>query len=315
MKLVSVPANPVPADGVVGVLKTPDGVALRFARWPPPAGRKGTVCLFQGRAEFIEKYFEVVRDLHARGFAVAALDWHGQGLSQRLTRDPHKGHVRRFADYVTDLETLLKEVVLPDCPPPFLALGQGMGATVLIESASRGHRWFDRTVLSAPMISLAQRSLWGAGPAIARVLQLAGLGRLYVPGGGAAPIASTPFADNVMTSDPVRYARTGAILEAEPALGVGAPTIGWVSAAFRTMTALQQPSYSARLRQPMLLIAAGHDQLVSLPAIEDFAWNLRAGSHLFVPGAMHDLLFEQDQYRRLFWAAFDAFVPGTPLYG
>jgi lysophospholipase len=147
------------------------------------------------------------------------------------------------------------------------------------------------------------------------VLQLAGLGRLYVPGGGAAPIASTPFADNVMTSDPVRDARTGAILEAEPALGVGAPTIGWVSAAFRTMTALQQPSYSARLRQPMLLIAAGHDQLVSLPAIEDFAWNLRAGSHLFVPGAMHDLLFEQDQYRRLFWAAFDAFVPGTPLYG
>ena len=118
-----------------------------------------------------------------------------------------------------------------------------------------------------------------------------------------------------MTSDPVRYARTAAILEAEPALGIGAPTIGWVSAAFRTMAALRKPSYSARLHQPMLLLAAGTTSLVSLAAIEDFAWNLRAGSHLIVPGAMHDLLMEQDQYRQLFWAAFDAFVPGTPLYG
>ncbi len=79
MTLVSIPANPVPDDVVTGMLKTRDGVSLRFARWAPPPGRKGTVCLFQGRAEFIEKYFETVRDLRARGFAVATLDWRGQG--------------------------------------------------------------------------------------------------------------------------------------------------------------------------------------------------------------------------------------------
>ena len=56
---------------------------LRFARFAPPPGRKGTVCVFPGRAEFIEKYFEVVRDLRARGFAVATIDWRGQGLSDR----------------------------------------------------------------------------------------------------------------------------------------------------------------------------------------------------------------------------------------
>ena len=71
MKLVSIPANPVPEGAVTAMLKTPDGVSLRFARWAPPPGRKGTVCIFPGRTEFIEKYFEVVRDLRARGFAVA----------------------------------------------------------------------------------------------------------------------------------------------------------------------------------------------------------------------------------------------------
>jgi lysophospholipase len=65
----------------------------------------------------------------------------------------------------------------------------------------------------------------------------------------------------------------------------------------------------------MLVVAAGGDELVSTTAIENFGIKLRAGSHLIVPGAMHDLLFERDQYRSLFWAAFDAFVPGTPLYG
>src|SRR5438132_11687117 len=154
MTLVSIPANPVPDDVVTGTLKTPDGVALRFARWAPPPGRKGTVCLFQGRAEYIEKYFETVRDLRARGFAVATLDWRGQGLSDRALHNPRKGYVRNFSQYQIDLETFINEVVLPDCPPPLFALGQSMGATILLRAAYAGHRWFDRTVLLAPMIAL-----------------------------------------------------------------------------------------------------------------------------------------------------------------
>ena len=123
MKLVSIPANPVPDDVVAGSIKTPDGVALRFARWAPPAGRKGTVVVLQGRAEYIEKYFETVRDLRARGFAVATFDWRGQGLSDRALSDRHKGHVRNFSEYATDLEAIMEQVVLPDCPPPIFALG------------------------------------------------------------------------------------------------------------------------------------------------------------------------------------------------
>ena len=118
MTLVSLPANPVPDDVIAGTFKTPDGVSLRFARWAPPRGRKGTVCLFQGRSEFIEKYFETVRDLRARGFAVATFDWRGQGMSERALGNPRKGHVRSFAQYQIDLESFINEIVLPDCPPP-----------------------------------------------------------------------------------------------------------------------------------------------------------------------------------------------------
>jgi lysophospholipase len=56
------------------------------------------------------------------------------------------------------------------------------------------------------------------------------------------------------------------------------------------------------------------DAIVSTPAIGEFALRLRAGSHLVVPGARHELLMEQDRFRIQTLAAFDAFVPGTPLF-
>jgi lysophospholipase len=314
MKLFSIPANPVPDNFVTGELKTPDGVTLRFARWLPPAGRKGTVVILQGRAEWIEKYFETVRDLRSRGFAVAALDWRGQGLSERMLGDRHKGYVRDFAEYDSDLETFMREIVLPDCPPPLFALGHSTGATVLIRAAYRGRRWFDRMVLAAPLIDLQGFPATTTAKVLARALRIAGFGSMYVPRGDVGVMEAKPFVGNILTSDPVRYARNQAVLEAAPELALGAPTVAWTDAAFRTMRIMRERSFPAHIRQPILIIAAGADAIVSNTAIEDFATHLRAGSHLVVVGAQHELLMEQDRYRAQFWAAFDAFVPGTALY-
>ncbi len=314
MNLVSIPANPVPDGASVANLKSSDGAVLRFARFEPPAGRKGTLCIFPGRAEFIEKYFEVVRDARARGFAVAILDWRGQGLSERALGNARKGHVRDFSDYDRDLQAFVKEVVLPDCPPPLFALGHSMGAAVLLRAAYHGHRWFDRMVLTGPMIDLAGAAGSRVARRSAQFMRLAGFGNSYIPGGGGTPVNSLPFPGNNLTSDPVRYSRTTAILEAEQTLGIGSPTVAWVDSAFRAMREFAEPSFANRVRQPLLLVAAGQDRIVSTPAIGAFARRLRTGSHLVIPGARHEILMEQDRFREQFWAAFDAFVPGTPLF-
>ena len=314
MKLVSIPANPVPDNVVTGAFKTSDGVALRFGRWAPPPGRKGTVVVLQGRAEYIEKYFETVRDLRARGFAVATFDWRGQGLSDRALTDRHKGHVRNFSQYAADLETFMEQVVLPDCPPPIFALGHSMGGAVAIRACHDGSRWFERMVLSAPMIALRPGPLTRMAGPLARALRLIGRGSAYVPTGHAEATGSEDFIGNLLTSDPVRYARNAAVLQEEPALGLGAPTIAWADAALRLMKTFSEPSYAAKIRQPILMVAAGRDEVVSTPAIETFGMNLLAGRHLILAGARHEILQEQDRYRAQFWAAFDAFVPGTPRY-
>jgi lysophospholipase len=189
-----------------------------------------------------------------------------------------------------------------------------MGASILLRAAYQGHRWFDRTVLLAPMIALPgmrRSSLTRAG---VRALRLIGLGGAYVPGGDASVMMQRPFIGNLLTSDPVRYARNMAVVEAEPALGIGWPTVGWTDSAFKAMRQLLEPSFPTSIRQPILIIAAGQDQIVSTPAIDEFAIRLRAGSHLIVPGSRHELLMEQDRFRMQVLAAFDAFVPGTPIY-
>src|ERR1700761_8916833 len=112
MDLVSTADNPIPDGGTVGVVSTNDGVSLRYASWTGGGQTKGTVCLCQGRTEFIEKYFEVVRELRARGYGVVTFDWRGQGLSDRALPDRRKGHVESFDQYNADLEAVIEQALL-----------------------------------------------------------------------------------------------------------------------------------------------------------------------------------------------------------
>ncbi|MCS0497325.1 alpha/beta fold hydrolase [Ancylobacter mangrovi] len=303
--------NPVPEGAVCGGVTTQDGVQLRFARWRPASVKHGTVCLFPGRTEKIEKYFETVRDLTRRGFAVAAMDWRGQGGSQRLLRNPMKGHVGSFDEYQNDLQAFMRQIVLPDCPPPYFALAHSMGSAILLDAARHGRRWFDRMMLVAPMLDLSLLKHDVAARRMARLCAGVGMSSFYVPRGRKVRLDEVHFEGNRLTSDPMRFARNLTITMEQPGLDVGPPTIGWVRAAFQLMDTLTDPATARKIRQPLLMVAAGADSIVSTPAIEHLGTRLIAGAHLVIPGARHELLQERDVYREPLFAAFDAFIPGS----
>jgi lysophospholipase len=313
MRFVSTPGNPIPDGAVVGGITTPDGVQLRFARWDAVTRSKGTVCVFGGRGEFIEKYFETVSELRKRGFAVAIMDWRGQGLSSRQLPDPRKGHVGSFSEYEIDLETFMQQVVLPDCPRPHFALTHSMGGAVVLRAAHSGRRWFERAVLVAPMIDFPRVHIARPLRILVGVLRRVGFGTISITGGNLDRIRTSHFDGNPLTSDALRYARNAAILVTEPALGIGAPTVAWLDAAFDTIVAFRAENYPARIDQPFLMLAAGADRVVSTPATGRFAARLPAGSHRLIEAARHEILQEQDRYRAHVWAAFDAFVPGASI--
>jgi lysophospholipase len=312
MQLVSTSDNCAPPGAVVAMARAVDGVRLRTARWVPQTASRGTVVLLQGRAEYIEKYFETIGQLLARGFAVAALDWRGQAGSARQLKNPRKGHVDDFSLYDRDLSALADDVLGPSCPQPWFGLCHSMGGAIMLSIAHAGRCPFERVVLTAPMIAPARLRHPRAVHALAEVLDTLGLGGAYSPGGREAHGLQAPFEGNVLTSDPVRYARAAGVLAADPGLAVGWWTIGWIHAAFRLWRRFEDPDYARQIiGPPMLVIASGADRVVDLQATERFVGRMRSGRLIVIEGAQHEIALERDPLRDQFWAAFDRFIPGA----
>ena len=108
----------------------------------------------------------------------------------------------------------------------------------------------------------------------------------------------------------MRYQRALAVVDADPAIGIGGATIGWVNAAMRACARMAEPDFADTVPMPVLIVLAGADTVVSNFAAETFSRRVKTAAHLRIPGARHEILMERDQFRDQFWVAFDAFVAG-----
>jgi len=311
MELIVTPENPAPPEGVVAAIRAVDGMTLRVGRWHPAGQPAGTLLVCSGRAQCIEEYFETILELLQRGIVVVAFDWRGQGMSGRELDNPPKGHIDDFSLYERDLAALVEQVLEPFCPKPWFALGHSMGAAVLLAQARAGQCPFERVVLSAPLIDFHGLRYRRVARFLVESLDIIGFGGAFIPAGGRLTTFVQPFVGNPLTSDPHRFARNAAVIAAAPQFAVGAPTIGWVNAAFRRIEEFADPEYPRRTLTPILVVAAGGDRIADITATERFATRLKAGRLVVIPYARHEILAERDAIREQFWAAFDAFVPGA----
>jgi len=310
MTLTSTIDNPAPPGAIEEDVRTADGFRLRAVRWTPSGAERGTVALLEGRGEFIEKYFEAAKDLLARGFAVAALDWRGQGGSDRALRNAKKGHVDDFSQFERDLEAFVAEILEPHCPRPWFGLGHSMGAAALLIVDAQGRCPFERLVLTSPMIAVKGVDHRGAARFVVEILDSLGFGGAFAPRNSGETFWSRPFEGNVFTTDATRFARIAGLTAAAPHLFLGGPTVGWTHAAFRAMRRFDDPTFPRRANTPILIVASGADQVTDCAATERFAARLRGGRIIVIEGAEHEIMIERDALRDQFWAAFDAFVPG-----
>lgn len=306
--LLEIPGNAIPPLARAGYMKARDGRSIRHACFAA-TGRpvRGTIVLLSGRNETIEKYFETIQDLQRAGFGVATLDWRGQGRSDRLLRDPQRGYVRNFDDYAGDVDQFFEEVVLPDCRGPYHILAHSTGALIALLGAPGMLNRVGRMVLCAPFLEVRGFPLSVRSTRrLATLLGWCGLGSAYVSGG---PRRNVPFPLNDVTSDLGRYTRNLLLGDTHPELGMGGPTVAWIRAAADAVERVRAPDFMARIQIPILFIAAGADNVVSTPAIEDYALRLRSAALLTVDGARHEILQESDRYREQFLAALFAFLP------
>jgi len=307
--LFSTPENPAPENRTEGYFETHDGLRLRYAVFRSNAAvAKGTVVLLQGRNEFIEKYFETIRDLTAQGLWVATFDLRGQGGSDRVLKKRPYGHVRRFIDYEHDLDTFLEKIVLPDTRLPFFILAHSTGALVALSAAPYLSTRIERMVLTAPFIGLSgQAASEGTIRALSGFACSLGLGNFPL----ARKLKELPFRDNPLTSDEARFERNVAVAMAHPELTLGPPTTRWLHDSFRTIDRVTSPSHLFSITIPTVVIAPTRDAIVPYIAQERISRYFRAAQFVPINGARHEVLQERDVYRQAALAAFHAFIPGS----
>ncbi|MCA1406016.1 alpha/beta hydrolase [Ensifer sp. IC3342] len=311
--LYTMPDNPIPGKYAAGFFDGVGNRKIRYAVFKTEASvARGTIVLLPGRNEAIEKYFETIADLTAAGFWVATFDWRGQGGSERLLRQPGRGHVAHFSDYERDLMIFLEQIVLPDTRLPFSIVAHSMGALVALSLAPMLASRIDRMVLLAPFVGLSgqavgQRNIF----AIATIMDWLGLGRLPLH----RDKGNLPFANNVLTADARRFARNQALTDACPRLRVGPPTARWLRETFQAMRRVLRREHLTRVTVPTIILAPTADRLVPHLAVEFLSRNFRAGHMIPIDGARHELFQEADRYRAQVMAAIFAFLPGSENAG
>lgn len=287
------------------------GADLRAATFAPapdvPA--RGVCVLLNGQTEFIEKYFEVIDELRGRGFAVATMDWRGQGDSSRMTRDSRKSHVDDFSEYDQDLDTLMNWIVTPmlGANEKPVALAHSMGAHILLRALARRRVALRAAVLSAPMIAISFR---GQREFLVRAVTAVQMWRGrpcdWVWGMEARDPHRVNFASQLVTSDPQRFERTQMLLRERPDLRLAGATWGWLAAALRSMDWLR--GEAPRVTAPLLLVGAGKDRICISAKTKAFAESAPHAEYVEIKQAEHEILMERNPIRAEFWRAFDAFM-------
>ncbi|MFZ7090062.1 alpha/beta fold hydrolase [Primorskyibacter sp. 2E233] len=273
-----------------------DGLRLRIAHYPAGEGAQGTVLLFPGRTEYVEKYGRTAADLAAAGYHTLAIDWRGQGLADRMLNDPRTGHVHVFEDYQLDVSAMLHTAAELGLPQPMHLIAHSMGGCIGLRAVMDGLP-VKSCVFTGPMwgIRIAE-PLRPAAWALSWGSKQMGLSHHYAPGTGIdSYVASAPFEDNLLTTDPEMWDYMRRQILARPELQLGGPSLGWLHEALsETRMLARRPSPTL----PCLCFTGTNERIVDIPRIQSRMAHWPGGKLIMVDKGEHEILMESSDMRQ-----------------
>lgn len=284
-----------PAGGAANWVTTEDGKRIRCGHWRPEGDAQGTVFLFPGRTEYIEKYGDCAAEFVKRGFAFLAVDWRGQGLADRLLDDPRVGHVEQFSDYQHDVRATLKLAHDLKLPKPWSVIGHSMGGAIGFRAvqendcftacAFTGPMW---GIYFSPIMKPLSRVTAYWGPKL-------GLGEKTPPTTSLESyVLSQPFEGNVLTRDPSMYRMMQDQLAAHPELALGAPSTIWLRESLDECAWVMDQTAPVI---PCLTFLGSHEQIVDRKAIRARMADWPSGTLVEIPDGEHEVLMEEPSVR------------------
>jgi lysophospholipase len=304
MKVTAIDRRAHPPQARFSVWHPKDRWPIRRMDWlqPPGAVVRGSLIFAGGRGDFIEKYLEPLGHWHERGWNVTSFDWRSQGESRG---DIEGGHLDSFDPVVADGAALIADWL--EGEGPHVAVGHSMGGHLLLRILADHQPAIDAAVLVAPMIGINSSPLppWLA-PWIARSLAFAGWSRVPLWPRIDDRFSAGEKRQRILTSCRERHSDEAWWFDQQPGFSLGAPSWGWLAAAYRSIAALG-PGKLRAVQTPILLLGTERDRLVSPPAIRRAAGLLPKAELMMFPGAGHEILREVDAVREQALARIDSF--------
>jgi len=287
-----------PAGGRAFWLRTADGLRIRVGHWPcaPDQSVRGTVFLFPGRTEYIEKYGRAAGDLARRGYDTLTIDWRGQGLADRLLPDRRTGHVGQFGDYQKDVAAMLAAAEALDLPRPFYLLAHSMGGCIglraLMEGLPVAACAFTGPMWGIQMASATRPAAWALSWSAPRL----GFGHHLAPGTKPETyVMAEPFDDNTLTRDRDMYSYMQRQMVAHPDLSLGGPSLRWLNEALVEMAWLARPPAPS---MPCLTWLGTHERIVCPDRITARMASWPDGRLEMVQGGEHEVMMDTPATRR-----------------
>lgn len=272
------------------------GLKLNFYSFVKSENTK-TIVILPGRTEPAIKYAELVYDFKDLKANIYILDHQGQGASERLLADSHKGYVKLFDNYIQDLSGWLNEVVIPETPAQdrFL-LAHSMGGTIATVYLAKGNTTFKKAILSCPMLEINTKPYTeSVGRLLTNVLVLAGQGKKYAPERGPYIAEADTFEKNELTHSEARFDMTKALFVSQPELALGGPTSTWVDQALKTTKKID--ALSTKIKIPLLMFQAGMDLIVQPARQDSFCGKSSSCKKIHFATSHHEILQETDDIR------------------
>ncbi|SHJ41434.1 lysophospholipase [Shimia gijangensis] len=278
-----------PENGTAHWLTTTDGVRIRISHWRAPS-EKGTVLLFPGRTEYVEKYGRTAEAFAKRGYAMVAIDWRGQGLADRLLEDRSSGFVENFDDYQTDIAAVLSALEALDLPKPYFLVAHSMGGAIGLRALMAGLP-VNAAMFSAPMWGILMSAVMRpAAWAMSWTSKRAGFGHKHTPGTKAETyVLAEPFKDNTLTHDEDMFRYMQKQMQTYPDMALGGPSMHWLHEALkdtRELAGMASPD------MPCLTFLGDQEQIVDPSAIHSRMANWPKGELVLVENAEHEVLME-----------------------
>ena len=128
---------------------TSDGLSLFRQSWLPEKAVRADVVVVHGFAEHSGRYAWMAEQLNRHGAAVHMIDLRGHGRS-----DGPRCFVRRWNDYLSDVDVLVDAVRRNESGRPLILMGHSMGGLIATCWCIARQPQLDGLVLSAPELRL-----------------------------------------------------------------------------------------------------------------------------------------------------------------